>query len=203
MGGKNEFRRSASRSLAIACAAALSSAVVHADSTIYEYQFTADTFNPTTVASNLVGSAFEYTNANPGYPPLNNPPFIVQGGIDPDDPAYFVAQGDWYPAEDGLNENYYTFNVSVAPGFILNASSFSVFANARQAVLFDSQVAYSTSSNFSNPVNFDTTPFLIRRRMCGTRSPLRMPRSPMAPAPITFEFTVNLIPTAQARSAIC
>ncbi|HEX4054902.1 MAG TPA: autotransporter-associated beta strand repeat-containing protein [Tepidisphaeraceae bacterium] len=161
MSGKNEFRRSASRALAIACAAALSSAVVHADSTIYEYQFTADTFNPTHVASNLVGSAFEYTNANPGYPPLNNPPFIVQGGIDPDDPAYFVAQGDWYPAEDGLNENYYTFNVSVAPGFILNASSFSVFANARQAVLFDSQVAYSTSSNFSNPVNFDTTPFLI------------------------------------------
>jgi autotransporter-associated beta strand protein len=161
MGGTSSRRMSKSRALAIAYAAVIPSALAHADSTVFEYQFTGDTFNPTTVASNLSGTAFGYVNANPGLPPYDDPPFIVQGGIDPDDPPYYVGQGDWYPAEAGSNEDFYTFSVNVAPGYILNANSFSIYANSRQAVLFDSQVEYSNNSNFSAPVNFDTDAFLI------------------------------------------
>ena len=140
-------------------AAAYPCAAAHAASTIYEYQFTGDTYGPTTVATNLVGSTFSYVNANPGY--AGGPPFIVQGGIDPDDPPYYVANADWFPVEDGFNEDYYGFSVSVKPGYSFNVNSVSFYANSRQAVLFDSQIEYSTSPSFSNPVSFDTNAFLI------------------------------------------
>jgi autotransporter-associated beta strand protein len=146
---------------ALAAACASVPALVHADSTIYEYQFTSATFNPTTVTTNLVGSPFSYVNANPSQPPFSEPPFIVNGGIDPGDPPFYVAQGDWYPAEDGFNEDYYSFQVSVAPGSVLNASSFSYYVNSRQAVLFDSQIEYATNSSFTSPTAFDTAPFQI------------------------------------------
>jgi autotransporter-associated beta strand protein len=159
MGEKYNLKLSASRALAIACAAALSSATAHADSTIYEYQFTSYSFNPTTVATNLVGAPFSYTNADPSQPPFSNPAFIVSGSLP--DPPYYVGQGDWFPHALMSDDNYYTLQVSVAPGFTLNASSISYNANSRQAVLFDSQVAYSNSPSFSSPVNFDTTAFQI------------------------------------------
>jgi autotransporter-associated beta strand protein len=161
MGETNKRTSAALRSLAMACAAVIPPAVAHADSTIYEYQFTGSTFNPTTVAANLVGAPFSYTNATPSQPPFNMPAFIAPGGIDPDDPAFFVAQGDWFPFPSMANDNYYNFQVSVAPGFTLNASSLSYELNSRQGVLMDSQVAYSNSASFSNPSNFDTAPFAV------------------------------------------
>jgi autotransporter-associated beta strand protein len=147
------------RALAMACAASTPAAAVHADSTILEYQFTNGTPNATTAATNLTGGAFGYTNANPGLPPLSNPAFIVTGGAG--DPPFYIGQSDWFPTSLGYNENYYTFNVSVAPGYTLGASSLSAYINSRQAVLMDSQFAYSNSPSFSNPVNFDTAAFTI------------------------------------------
>jgi autotransporter-associated beta strand protein len=147
--------------LAVAPTLALGAALARAQVVTVGYQFTNDTFNPTTQASNLTASAFSYVNANPGYPPDNNPPFIVQGGTLPDDPPYFVAQGDWFPAENGMNEDYYQFNVSVGLGYNLNVSSFSFLANSRQQVPFLTQIAYATNANFSNPTNFDANPISI------------------------------------------
>jgi autotransporter-associated beta strand protein len=150
---------SASRALAMACAAVVPSAVAHADSTICEYQFTSDALTPTTSAANLVGTAFTYVNANPSDPPLTNPAFIVQGSSP--DPPYYIGQGDWFPTWGGYNENYFAFSVTPAPGYSFSASSASIYANSRQAVLMDAQIAYSTSPSFSSPVNFDTSQFLI------------------------------------------
>ncbi len=159
---KNHHRASlALRALAIACAAAAPSPIAHATNTIYEYQFTSGSFNPTFLVPNVVGAPFSYTNATPSQPPFAMPAFIVQGGAFPDDPAFFIGQGDWFPSALTSGDNYYNFEVSVAPGFTLNASSLSYEANSRQAVLMDSQVAYSNSSSFSNPVNFDTAPFTL------------------------------------------
>jgi autotransporter-associated beta strand protein len=149
------------RTLAMASAAVFASAVAHATNTIDEYEFTSGSFNPTFTAPNLVGAPFSYTNATPSQPPFSNPSFIVQGGIDPDDPAFYVGQGDWFPFPSMSSDNYYNFQVSVAPGFTLNASSLSYELNSRQAVLMDSQVAYSNNASFTNPSNFDTTPFTV------------------------------------------
>src|ERR1700680_4360612 len=95
MGEKYNLKLSASRALAIACATALSSAITNADSTIYEYQFSSYSFNPTTVATNLVGAPFSYTNASPSLPPFSNPAFIVSGTLP--NPPFYVGQADWFP----------------------------------------------------------------------------------------------------------
>jgi autotransporter-associated beta strand protein len=151
--------RKNSITLAIAVLAGLRTASAGTATPIVEYAFTGNSFNPTTLAGNLTGSAFGYANANPGYPP-SGPPFIVQGSM-AGDPPYFVAQSDWFPNADGFNEDYYTFQVSVAPGYVFNASSVSFIANSRQAVLFDSQVVYSSTANFTSSTNFDNNPFII------------------------------------------
>jgi fibronectin-binding autotransporter adhesin len=153
------FRQS--RLIALAAAATWMRSSAHADVVTVGYQFTGETFNPTTLASNLTASSFAYVNANPSSPPFTNPPFIVQGGILPDDPPYYVTQSDWFPTADGYNENYYTFNVTVSPGSTWNVNSFSFEANSRQQVPFLTQVEYSTSANFSNPVNLDSNAFSI------------------------------------------
>jgi autotransporter-associated beta strand protein len=136
-------------------------AAVRADTDIYGYQFTGSTLNPTTVSSGLRGSAFSYVNANPSLPPFTNPPFIVSGGTLSDDPPQFISQSDWFPTAYGYNENYYQFNVSVAPGSTMTVNSFSFSANSRQSVPFLVQIQYSTSPSFANPVSFDTNPFSI------------------------------------------
>ncbi|MGN6369508.1 MAG: hypothetical protein ACTHN5_14720 [Phycisphaerae bacterium] len=141
-------------------AALLHSPALRADAVIAGYQFTNDSFNPTTLDPSLAASSFTYVNANPGNPPLG-PAFIIQGGILPDDPAFFVGQADWFPTALGYNQNYYTFAVSVSPGAAINVNSLSFYANSRQQVPFLAQVQYSTSPNFTNPVSFDTNPIAI------------------------------------------
>jgi autotransporter-associated beta strand protein len=156
-------RRRGAVSLAVAAASAMVSPA--RGTVIDEYQFTNQSTGgahpPTTLAANLTGSSFTYVNANPSQPPLNNPPFIVQGGTLPDDPPYFIGQGDWFPHAQISDDNYYTFSVTPNPGFAINVDSFSFLANSRQMVTFLTQVQYSTSPSFSNPVSFDTTPFTI------------------------------------------
>ncbi len=174
---------------AAAAIAALRSAPACADSTIYEYQFTNYSFNPTTVATDLVGAPFSYVNANPGNPPFNNPAFIVAGGTLPDDPAFFVGQGDWFPTSLGYNSNYYTAGVSVQPGFALNVNTLSFVANSRQQVLFDMQVAYSNNASFSSPTNFDTNQFLIPTTE--NWNPFAATDAPISNGIATYYFRLN------------
>jgi len=143
------------RLLTLAATAVLGAGLAEAQSVVVGYQFTSETLNPTTLASNLTASSFGYVNTNPGDPPYNDPPFIVQGGILPDDPPYYIAQADWFTNQDGTNINYYDFSVNIAPGYALTLSSFSFEANSRQQVPFLTQIEYSTNAAFTNPVDFD------------------------------------------------
>ena len=190
-----------------ASATAMQFGTARGDTSILGYQFTGDvtggTFNPTTVASNLVGSPFTYVNANPSSPPFNNPPFIVQGGTLPDDPAYFIGQGDWFPVALGYNENYYTFSVSVSPGFAMNVNTFSFAANSRQQVPFLTQIQYSTRPAL--PIRSTST--RIKSRFRPNRSGIHSP-PPTLPSPAvsrrtTFVSTDSSIHPAMEPSAIC